>query len=689
MLRPVLICLLLAAVTLGIYWPVGQMGFSSYDDPDYIITNQAILSEITPESIVWAFTSYNVGTWQPVTCLSYMMDCQLFGLHPGAFHLVNLAFHIANTLLLFLLLRKMTRAVWRSALVAALFAWHPLHIQSVAWIAERKDVLSGFFMLLTLWAYALYVEQTRLQGPRSDFFKKLSLALFALGLMSKSMLVTLPVLLLLLDFWPLRRFTMDDLRFTIWRRLGVEKIPFFALSLLAVMTTLWSQGGSKYIIDTAQLSLMERLANVPAYVLAYLEKLFWPVDLAVFYPYQHIPAWNQAAALLLVILITGLGLWRLRAQPYLMVGWLWFLIMLLPVIGLVKVGAHSIADRYTYLPASGIFVMVAWGLNEITAGSGRWRIAGLAIGVTALLVGCLLDTRFQLKFWQDNITMFQRSVDVTKENNVGGYFGLANAQWHEAGDLDKAVASYQSALHCSQSGQPLIGKSEIFGIRHNLGAVLLLQDKPVEAETQFRMALTLKTTSDTAFTHKYLGDALLFQGKPAEAGAEYDRAVQLLPENSRLLSLVSDSKTLAGLLETLKTQPTPEIHVQIAQILASQEQFQAAADHYAAALKLQPDSPEILNNLAWLLATCPNQKVRNGNLAVQSALQACKLTRFSQTFYVGTLAAAYAAAGQFDDAIRTARKACALAASYGEMDLLKKNRELLKHFYLPHKAVRG
>jgi tetratricopeptide (TPR) repeat protein len=686
MRRVIFICLLLVGITLEIYWPVSHLGFFSYDDPSYILNNQMVLGGLTPDSAWWAFTSYYIGNWHPVTWLSHMLDCQLLGLNPGAFHLENLAFHIANTLLLFIVLRKMTRSLWRSALVAALFAWHPAHIQSVAWITERKDVLSGFFMLLTLWTYAHYVEESKAQNPRAKFLLKSSLVLFALGLMSKPMLVTLPAILLLLDVWPLQRFSLSAFRFPLFRQLLLEKIPFFALSLLTVLTTFWSQNGADFIINTQKLPLLVRLANIPFFVVSYLAKLFWPVNLAVFYPYHFIPFWEQAVSFLLIALLTVIALRRMRSQPYVLVGWLWFLIMLLPVIGLVQVGGQSIADRYTYLPSIGIFVVVIWGLGEIVAISNRWlTIAGMALGATALMLGCLLDTRFQLKFWRDNITLFQRSVDVTQKDNATGYFGLADALWHDEGDLDTAVVNFKLALHCLQSKSDLMWTADAFGIRHNLGVVLLIQGRPAEAEIQFRTALPLNTNSDSAFTHKCLADALFDQGKTNEAEAEYDAAVQLMPGNGYLLNLVNSSKTLHNLLPTLKTAPTAENHVQAAEILCSQEKFPDAATHYLAALKNQPDAPELLNNLAWLLATCPNKKVRDGRQAVQYSLRACELTRSEQTIYVGTLAAAYAAAGNFDEAVVTARKACALAESHGETSLLINNQKLLNRFYLAHK----
>jgi tetratricopeptide (TPR) repeat protein len=347
----------------------------------------------------------------------------------------------------------------------------------------------------------------------------------------------------------------------------------------------------------------------------------------------------------------------------------------------VQVGGQSIADRYTYLPAIGIFIIAAWGLEEMAVISSRW-LAGVTIGATMLMLACLLDTQFQLRYWRDSVTLFRHALDVTKENNSISYFGLGYALWHDEGDLDGAAASFKAALQpgsCPWLSNPM-------NVAHNLGCLFLIQDKPAEAEAQFEAAL--KVDPNNAITRMCLGEALTDQGKTAEAEAEYAAAIQLMPGNAALLQEIESSKTLARLRETLMTEPTPEIHVEMAQILTIKDKFQDAVEHYLAALKLQPDAPDILNNLAWLLATCPNKKIRDGNLAVQYARHACDLTQFEKTIFIGTLAAAYAEAGRFDEAIATAHRACDLAAKNGETDLLQKNRELLE-LYRAHKTCPG
>ena len=677
-----IICLLLAGFTLGIYWPVSRLGFISYDDPDYITNNPKVRSGINPDSMDWALTSTHAGNWHPVTWLSHMLDCQIFGLNPGAFHGVNLAIHIVNSLLLFIVLRKMTQAVWGSALVAALFAWHPAHVQSVAWISERKDVLSGFFFLLTLWFYLKYAERVKVQKPNSKIFLGASLAMFALGLMSKPMLVTLPAILLLLDLWPLGRipefgFRLSELKklFQVpsFRLLLLEKIPFVGLSLASVAATFQAQGGAGCIIPADQLSLATRLANVPVFCTAYLGKLFWPAHLAIFYPYRQISLGEHACAILLLTLVTIVCLrWR-QTRPWCLTGWCWFLIMLLPVIGIVQVGAQAIADRYTYLPAIGIFILLAWSLGEIAAISRWWR-AGVVMVAVALLLASLLDTRFQLRYWRDSITLARHSIEVTRKNNFSSYFGLGNALMSD-GELDDAVTNFTAAL---QTASTYPWPVDTFGTHHNFGCALRMLNRSAEAEAQFKAAVKLQPQN--AFTRVYLADALADQGKIAEAEAEQAAAIQLMPENPLLLQKIEINRSLTKLREDLKTGPTPKIHADIAEIETREGKSGDAVNHYRAALKLNPDSPEILNNLAWLLATCPQAKIRDGNLAVKYSQRACELTRFDNTMLLGTLAAAQAEAGKFDEAVATAQRACDLAVKNGETNLLQKNQELLERY---------
>ena len=695
MRRNLLPGLLLAVITLAAFWPVGRLGFIGYDDFDYVYQNPVVQSGLNGNSLAWAFTSPHAGNWHPLTWLSLMLDCQWFGLNPGEEHWVNLGFHTANSLLLFLLLWQWTGARRRSLLVAALFALHPLHVQSVAWISERKDVLSGFFMLLTLMAYGMWFKRAepRLggQGNRADgggrYYYWATLGLFALGLMAKPMLVTLPLVLLLLDYWPLGRPAASGTPaglpsanapgrpgLAAWGPLVREKIPLFALSFVSCLVTLWAQWAGGAVVSLERISWPERCLHAVGSYSLYLEKLFWPVNLAIFYPLTH-PAPVLAAALAVPpVLLSGLCLWRARARPYLFVGWGWFVITLIPVIGIIQVGLQSIADRYTYLPAIGLFIAVVWGLGEF-AGAGRRTavtrnlLTGAAV---AVLLACGLDTRYQLGFWRDDIKLFQHVLTVTPGNNSLGHFYLG-VSYADRGDLAAAAANFVAALKVDP---------EFSLARTRLGNVLLRQKKYPAAEAQFREEL--KRHPENATAHVTLGLALSGQQRDVEAGREYQAALQLEPADAAIRNLLlanaqrqSMELALSQWTRQLATNATPELPLQIAQAESALGQYPAAIAHYQLALSRQPEAPDVMNNLAWLLATCPDAKVRDGRRAVALAGRACTLTQFKTTRFMGTLAAAQAEAGRFDDAIATAQKACDLAAAHGETELLQRNQELL------------
>ncbi len=689
-----------------------QLGFIKYDDygpKGYIVNNTNIQAGITAESVRWAFTTTHASNWHPVTWLSHMLDCELFGLNASGHHWVNLGFHIANTLLLFIVLRQMTQAVWRSALVAALFGLHPLHVQSVVWISERKDLLSGFFMMLTLWAYAQYVSRARRKGSGESQTSNIehrtsnaqwcywsAVLFFALGLMSKPMLVTLPVILLLLDFWPLKRVTRlhsaparqasDEWRVTRFglpvpqrsslNHLLLEKLPFVALSLGSCIATVWAHDQGGAVVSFDRLPWDFRVENSLVSYATYLGKTFWPANLSVFYPYTRIYPGEVVSAGLLLSLFTVYCVCRVRCQPYLLAGWLWFLVMLVPVIGLVQVGQQAIADRYMYLPSIGLFIIVAWGMGGIASISRFWRIC-MTLGATVMLLACLVDTRFQLRYWRNSITLFSHAIDVTGDNPLISYY-LGNLLW-DMGNLDEAAKNYYSTLR---------NVPDFEDAHYRLGYIFLQQKKWPEAEVQFGEVLRLNYNNVNG--HAGLGCALAAQDKTTEAEAEYSNALQLKPDDAMIrkaLALTTQKaeteKALASLFDSLKTRPTPEIHGQIAAIQTLQGEFQDAVSHYLEALRLRPDSPDVLNNLAWLLATCPDAHIRNGSQAVGYAGRACELTHYHMTPLVGTLAAAYAEAGRFDDAISTAEKACAMASESGDRDLLKRNQDLLA-LYLKH-----
>ncbi|MGO8765368.1 MAG: tetratricopeptide repeat protein [Limisphaerales bacterium] len=434
----------LVLITFLLYLPMLRHDFINYDDPDYLLGNSHVNHGLTWSGIVWAFQSSASANWHPLTWISHMLDCQFFGLHPAGHHLVNLLFHIANTLLLFLLLKNLTGAVWRSAFVAALFAWHPLHVESVAWASERKDVLSAFFWMLTLLAYARFVKLSAIQPSKSRIFYALALLAFACGLMSKPMVVTLPFVLLLLDFWPLKRLEIQNSKFIIQNafKLLLEKIPFLALTIASCLVTMRVQNGARW--SSAALGLPFRLENAAMSYVRYISKIFWPTDLALIYPYPH--SWPLAAVIAVVMVLALLSLIfvaQANRFPYLAVGWFWFLGALVPAIGLVQVGVQSMADRYSYLPSIGIFILAAWGANDLF---NRWpeQKKFLPIAACVALIACLGLTELQLGYWQNSYTIFLHAVEVTDGNYAAD--DCLGKTLDNIGETNAAVQYYTEAV---------------------------------------------------------------------------------------------------------------------------------------------------------------------------------------------------------------------------------------------------
>jgi hypothetical protein len=415
-------CLFLAFATCAIYWPVRHYGFVDYDDDDYIFNNPVVRAGLSWQNFVWVLSDQHDCNWHPLTWLSHMADCQFFGINPGAMHLENVFFHCANSVLLLLLLNSATGAFWRSAFVAALFALHPLRVESVAWISERKDVLSGFFFMLTLWLYVLHAKKQIASGNskfQANNFYRLSLLCFIFGLLAKPMLVTVPIVLLLLDFWPLQRFTIHDSRFMTGRLLR-EKIPFFALSIITGIITLFAQraGGGWTPADS---HFFPRLENVVIGYWNYIEKLLWPENLSFLYlRSDKISIAGFFLAAFVPIGISAIAAVQLRRRPWFAVGWLWFLIMLLPVSGLLQIGRLSIADRYTYLPAIGFYLVVVWGIADLLAVFFSEKICRwLAIlGATTILLACAILARRQLAYWQNTQTLMEHALKIDPNNYV-------------------------------------------------------------------------------------------------------------------------------------------------------------------------------------------------------------------------------------------------------------------------------
>src|ERR1700694_5313892 len=376
------ICVALAVITWAVFGQTFRHQFINYDDPLYVLDNAHVRAGLSWHGIVWAFTHVHSQNWHPLTTISHMLDCQLFGVNPGAHHLVNVFWHSITALLLFILLQQMTSRVWASAFVAAIFAIHPLRVESVAWISERKDVLSGFFFMLTLFAYASYAR--RPSGWRYGAV----LIVFACGLMSKPMLVTLPLVLLLLDYWPLNRFQKTEGNRRSAGRLVIEKVPLLVLSIGSAVAALWAQNFA--LGSTEYLPLKWRITNAIVAYFEYIRQMFWPVDLIPFYihPENRLEIWRLLLAAITLIAITAIAFARRRKNPYLVVGWFWYLVMLVPVIGLIQVGLQGRADRYTYLPQIGLYIAIAWLVSDLTA---SWRKRGFVLAPAAVAVVATLS----------------------------------------------------------------------------------------------------------------------------------------------------------------------------------------------------------------------------------------------------------------------------------------------------------
>lgn len=452
-----LICAALVVVTAAAYWQAPQCGFiDSYDDSVYVHKNYYITYGINLDSIRWAFTTYRTGNWHPLTWLSLMADYNVYGLDPGGYHRTNVLIHIASTLLLFLVLSRMTGAVWKSGFVAALFAVHPLHVESVAWIAERKDVLSTFFGLVALYLYAAYVER-----PRALTYVAMVVA-YGLGLLAKPMLVSLPIVMLLLDYWPLGRVVgSSKLKAESGRPaersrsplfpvpcsllpLLLEKLPFFAMAAASSVITIKAQSTGQAVAELSTLPLGIRLANAVVSYVAYISKTLWPSRLAVFYPHpaRHLPEWQTVGAVVILVIATVIVLRFARLRPYLVTGWLWYLVTLVPVIGIVQVGMQGMADRYTYMTITGLFIILAWGIADLLSEPPALRLLKGAAAV-ALIIALATATRIQVGYWRDPYTLFSHAMSVTEGNSVAC---IRVAREIENEDLDRALALCEEAV---------------------------------------------------------------------------------------------------------------------------------------------------------------------------------------------------------------------------------------------------
>ena len=587
----------LALVTLAVFWSVARNDFVNYDDPDYVTENSRVQGGLTWPNVKWALQSGHASNWHPVTWLSHMLDCEIFGLWAGGHHLVNLLIHVLNTLLVFFLWRRMTGALWRSALVAALFGLHPLRVESVAWVAERKDVLSACFGLLCLMAYVRYARSR--QAPETvaqkndalrithhaGFNYGLALIFCALGLMSKPMLVTLPFVLLLLDYWPLARVPPSPGRSQcgFWWRLLREKIPFLVLSTASSIITfrVQSQGGA--VQEYFPLGI--RVENALVACVRYLGGTFWPQDLAVLYP--HPGTWPVrvvlAAAVLLLVVSAGVIVGA-RTRPFLAVGWFWFLGMLVPVLGLVQVGVQAMADRYTYLPSIGLMVMLVWGVGEMFPRWPQRTRAFVAASVLSLAVLGLITTR-QLQHWRNTETLFGHTLAVTQQNYIA--HSVLGLYLSDQGRTAAAVEQYELALKINP---------EYADAHNNLGLELALRGRLEEAIAFFQKAIALNPRLPSA--HSNLGLALAGQHQLAAALDAYETSLRLQPDDPRVRSNYANALADLGRVAeaihqyraALRLAPNnSDIHRNLGIILADQGQPAEAAVHFTEALRLTPN----------------------------------------------------------------------------------------------------
>jgi Flp pilus assembly protein TadD len=690
--RVAAVCLVLTALTFAVFGQTLGHGFVNFDDDDYVVGNPVVTRGLTFPGVVWAFTHIHASNWHPLTWLSHMLDCELYGLQPGGHHLTSVLLHTATVIALFLVLWQMTGALWRSAFVAAVFAIHPLRAESVAWVSERKDVLSGFFFMLTLYAYARYAE-ARMSGCKlqvggckspekknvrpstlrscpapppgpvkpatedgSTFnlqpwrYYALALFLFALGLMSKPMLVTLPVVLLLLDYWPLRRTGP-------LRRLALEKLPMLALSGLSGAVTLLAQSRAMKSFEMFPLPTRGLAALLSCRV--YLVQMVYPVKLAAFYPLpRDLSVWDGVLAAMVLGVISAFA-WRARrARPWLLVGWLWYLVMLAPVVGIVQVGDQAHADRYTYLPQIGLGIAVTWLSADWLARRQTTQtvIGCLMAGVLGMLMVCAWS---QTASWKNSESLWRHALACTTSNNVA-YLNLGH-ELFASGRLEEAIAHYQKGLEAEPDnaqfhnnlgnalreegrGDEALGEYEkavrlnpaIAEAQFNLGKALSLGGRREEAIGRFEEALRLDPVLLRARLN--LGNALLQEGKADQAAAQFQRAVELYPQD-------------AG------------VHLNLGLCFFQLGKMEAAKTQYEKALQINPADPGIQNNLAWLLATCPRAALRNGSRAVELAQQANATSGGRDQVILHTLAAAFAEAGRFREAVETAERAEGLAAA--------------------------
>jgi tetratricopeptide (TPR) repeat protein len=652
------VCLALVAITWVVFSQTLRHDFVDFDDHVYVYQNPVITRGLSVDGVLGAFTHPHARNWHPLTTISHMLDCQLFGLKAGGHHFTNVLLHTIAVLLLFLVLKQMTGAFWPSAFVAAVFAIHPLHVESVAWVSERKDVLSAVFFMLTLGAYVRYVH-------KRSVGRYLAVALFlALGLMSKPMLVTVPFVLLLLDYWPLKRFSEKR------TRLLLEKIPLLALSTPSCIATLLIQHYAKASMD--QLPFAWRLNNAAVSYVAYIWQMFWPVRLASFYPHPNdqLQLWQVLLATAFLIVVSVLAIhWR-KERPYILTGWFWYVGMLVPVIGLVQVGEQARADRYTYLPQIGLYVLIVWGVTNLIAPT-MMRNSGSPLGTTglrpvtrgsrgvradsphgrgyqpfcaaiaaAILIALSWRAFVQTSYWKNSEMLWNHTLAVNPANDMA-HTNLGDL-FLRRGDWDRAISHFEKALEIRSShafAQYNLGGSLI---ENNLATALVRKGRLSEAIDHYEKAAKMRP--DYGDVYLNLGSVLFGQGRIDEAIALWRKAAATQPEDGGFHTVLGNAFLKKGLRKD-------------------------AIAEYKLAARSSPQDPLPRNNLAWLLATSADASIRNGAKAIGLASQAVQISRGADPSCLRTLAAANAEAGRFSEAIEVAQRGKEIATSQGNLEL--------------------
>jgi protein O-mannosyl-transferase len=766
------VSIFLVLITWLVFIPTIHHEFINYDDDVYVYRNPDVANGVTLKGMLWAFIHVHSSNWHPVTWISHMLDCQFYGSNPSGHHFTNVLLHTITSILLFLVLQEMTGFLWRSAFVAALFAIHPLHVESVAWVAERKDVLSGFFFMLTIGAYIRDVRR-----PQSPDRYLVVCLMFVLALMSKPIVVTLPFVLLLLDWWPLKRMHEPSGHLVLWQ-LVAEKLPLLASSCAVCLVTFFAQTSAM-----SSLPLSARMANAVDSYIIYLEQMFYPTRLAVFYPYpENGLSLGRVIMDVVILLAITFAVFALRKRfPPLLMGWLWYLGMLVPVIGIVQVGSQAHADRYTYLPQIGLSIGLTWAIADLCM-SWRPRYAVLSGLSAAVLLALIFCARTQVSYWQNSVSLWAHTLACTPDNVVAeNNFGNA---FLDKGNLDEAIAHFQKALRIMpahaeahynlgnafyrhgdvsdaivQYQEALQTKPDDEKTHYNLGMAFLQQGNINEAISQFEAALQIMP--DDVVVLNNLGNANFQKGNLGQAISNYQKAIQLNPRDAKVhynlgVALIQKNDVdgaIAEFKESLKIKPGDiavinnlgnilflkgdldaaipefqkvlqikpgdanaryslglaflqkgnldgaitnlertlqlrpnwaEAHYNFGNALLGKGRTEEAIAHYEKALEINPDYSDAQNNLAWLLATAPQASLRDGTKAVDLAQQANHFADGKDLDILGTLAAAYAEAGRYSNAVQSAQTAIDLAQTTGQQDQLAQLNDELKLYRANH-----